>query len=166
LHSLRIKDDNFEPDFVENSFLDTIAMERLSSSNFVMTIYGNCGVSQIIELGECSLHDVIKLARTHGDKLSTADKLRIAFQLASGIADVHSIDGSNVTSFAHNDLDPGQIILVDGVFKVSDFHLASIKYQDKNGRICQQHPKDLAGWVRISQVTCQSAAVCVMIHSF
>jgi len=93
-------------------------MERLTSSPFAMTIYGNCGGSQIIEIGESSFHDYIKLARQHGDKTSPKDKVRIGFQLASGIADMHSIDGTDRPSLAHNDIDPGQIILVDNVFKI------------------------------------------------
>ena len=121
--------------------------ERLSSSPFVLNIYGNCGVAQVIELGQSSLHDLMKLARLKGqDTMSSADKLHINFQLASGVADVHSIDG-DVPSFAHNDLDPGQIILVDGVYKVQDFHLGSIKYEDRNGNSCLERPKDLKSWV-------------------
>jgi len=144
--SRRFKDSPYETDFVEHIWIDTIAMERLSSSPFVMSIYGNCGLSQIIELGESSLHDLIKIARLEGNSMSPSDKLRIGFQLASGIADVHSIDG-DIPSLAHNDLDGGQIILVDGVFKISDFHLASIKYQDRKGNVCEQAPKGLSSKV-------------------
>lgn len=148
-NNARLNNDNFDASFRYSGWMDTIAMERLSASPFVLSIHGNCGVSQIIELGESSLHDLIKLARLHGDRLTPKDKLKIGLQLASGIADVHSIDG-NVPSMSHNDLDPGQIILVDGVYKVSDFHLASIKYHDAKGtgKVCQEPPKDLVGWVR------------------
>jgi len=121
-------------------------MERLSSSPFVLNIFGNCGVSQIIELGQSSLHDLIKIARLYGDKMSSADKLRVSFQLASGIADVHSIDG-DVPSLAHNDLDGGQIILVDGVYKVSDFHLAGIKFEDRHGNVCREGAKSMKSFV-------------------
>lgn len=142
----RFNDDSFDPDFLEHGWMDTIAMERLTKSPFVMTIYGNCGFSQILELGEFSFHDYVKLARKTGEKTSPKDRLKIGFQLASGIADMHSIDGDR-PSLAHNDIDGGQIILVDGVFKISDFHLGSIKYEDRDGEVCHERPKNLSDHV-------------------
>jgi serine/threonine protein kinase len=144
----RFNDDSFDPDFLEHGWLDTIAMERLTKSPFVMTIYGNCGFSQILELGEFSFHDYVKHARQQGEKTTPSDRLKIGFQLASGIADMHSIDGDR-PSLAHNDIDGGQIILVDGVFKLSDFHLASIKYEDQEGEVCHERPKNLSNHVSI-----------------
>lgn len=136
---------------MEAGWKDTIVMERLSSSPFVLSIFGNCGVAQVIELGQSSLHDLIKLARLDGkedDTMSSMDKLKILFQLASGVADLHSIDGTSEPSFAHNDLDVGQVILVNGTYKIQDFHLGSIKYEDEKGKTCLERPKNLSEWVR------------------
>lgn len=146
-NSVRFKLDTFSSQSVEAGWLDTIAMERLTSSPFVLSIFGNCGVGQIIEVGRSSLLDLINVARLQGhDRMTAEDKLRVGIHLASGIADLHSIDG-DVPSFAHNDVDPSQVILVDGVFKINDFHLGSIKYKDSRGNACPETPRPLRSWV-------------------
>lgn len=127
-------------------------MERLSRSPYVLNVYANCGVSQIIEYGQASLHDLIKLARQQGHdskfRLSPVAKMRIAYHLAAGIADLHEIDSSTMPSFAHNDIDPGQIILVDGIYKISDFHLSSMLYKDSTtGDVCLESPIELNSFV-------------------
>lgn len=124
-------------------------MERCSSSPFVLSIFGNCGVSQITEVGQSSLFDLINLSRLQGkDNMSPEDKLRIGFHLASGIADVHFINGNEKPSFVHNDVDASQIILVDGVYKISDFHMGTIiKYNDTSGEACPESPHYVATFV-------------------
>ena len=87
--------------------------------------YANCGVSQLTELAEGgNLHDQMKIARQHGDKMTPDDKLRIGYHVATAVADMHSIDGDE-PSMSHNDLCCHQFMFLDGVYKLNDFHLAS-----------------------------------------
>jgi len=144
----RLKDNPYDPESLEGGWLDAIVMEQLTSSPFVLNVFGNCGVSQIIELGESSLHDLVKIARIKGDTMSSLDKLKVSFQVASATADMHSI-GGDVPSFAHNDLDASQIILVDGTYKVNDFQYGSTKYENQNGTVCPQQPADMSGFVSL-----------------
>jgi hypothetical protein len=52
-------EEDFDDEMYSNAWLDTIVMERLFSSPFVLDIYGNCGVSQLTELSKGgNLHDV------------------------------------------------------------------------------------------------------------
>lgn len=165
-----------------NAWLDTIVMERLFSSPFVLDIYGNCGVSQLTELSKGgNLHDVstyrdkkdctmifisshltiikpqwqlIKIARQHGDHMSPENKLRIGYQVATAIGDLHSVDG-DMPSVTHNDLCCHQFILIDGVYKLNDFHLASTLKQDRKGNACVDPPKSMNRNVRMRSRTIQ-----------
>jgi hypothetical protein len=52
-----------------DAWLDTVVMERLFSSPFVLDIYGNCGATQLTELSKGgNLHDV----STYRDKKDRA----------------------------------------------------------------------------------------------
>jgi serine/threonine protein kinase len=105
-----------------------MAMERLTASPYVASVFANCGVSQITEYSRGgNIHDLVKRARIEDPNfrdLTPLTKLKIAFQLASAVADLHSFESDGVTSLAHNDICCHQFILVDGIFKLNDFHLS------------------------------------------
>ena len=83
--------------------------------------------------------------------MSPENKLRIGFQVATAVGDMHSADGdnNNMPSISHNDLCCHQFILIDGVFKLNDFHLASTLYKDREGNACVDWPKGMNRNVRI-----------------
>jgi hypothetical protein len=148
----------------EDAWRDTIAMERMTASPYVLNVYGSCGASQLTEMGSGgNIHDLIKLARLvrlkkrrlsgrqKGDFIMNAEKrLRVGYHVASGVSAMHSIDDSIMPSLVHNDLCCHQYILVDGVYKLTDFHLASLNLKDKEtGQACQEPKWSPNGKVRI-----------------
>jgi len=126
-----------------NSWKDTIAMERLGHSPFVLDLFGNCGVSQLTKIAEgASLHDLIKIARKNDSDFiaSPSNILRIGFHVASAVGHLHSFDTDEVTSISHNDLCCHQYLLIDGVYKLNDFHLSSIILKNSEGNACLEEP--------------------------
>ena len=125
---------------------DTIAMERLTRSSYVVSIYANCGISQLIEYGSGgNIHDFVKRARLRDEKFRTVSaltKLKIAYQLATAVADTHLMESDGgFNSLAHNDLCCHQFVLIDGVFKLNDFHLSVFLLKSlKSGQPCKFRP--------------------------
>jgi tRNA A-37 threonylcarbamoyl transferase component Bud32 len=120
--------------------MDAFVMTRLTSSPYVMGIYGYCGSSQVVEYGaNGNIHDLVKVARETGeDKLSPLDKLRICVQVATAVADMHSLD------MVHDDLCCHQFILVDGVYKLSDFDFSEfVKRNKETNETCLDHMFDV-----------------------
>jgi serine/threonine protein kinase len=116
---------------------------------------GNCGISQLTEVAEDSLYTQLVYAREHGDQMTPEQKLRIGYHVAAGVADMHGI--GNRPSVAHNDISSEQILLVNGVYKLSDFHLSSFMTQDRNGTNCKEEGKRMH-----QEVTVQNA--CFVHH--
>ena len=52
------------------------------------------------------------------------DRLRIAAQVAKGIADAHFVDEKGRATIAHTDITGGQFIYINGIFKLNDFNRA------------------------------------------
>ncbi|KAL7530750.1 hypothetical protein ACHAWF_003494 [Thalassiosira exigua] len=133
---------------LEDSMKDTSAMERLQHSDYIPDIYGNCGTSQLLEdaSSKGTLYDQMVVAKTFESETdglmnNPETNLRICYHLARSVADMHGIDSNNsnntqnryndVVSFVHNDIDCENLIFVDGVFKLSDFHYASNEYKSR-----------------------------------
>lgn len=116
-------------------------MERLTASPFVLDAYGNCGASQLTAFAQGgNLHDLIALARRNGDPMSPLDKLKVGYQVAQGLADMHAIDGDE-PSLVHNDVCCHQFVLIDGVYKLNDFHLSSVETRNRyDGSLCLNEP--------------------------
>jgi hypothetical protein len=139
----------------ENAWRDAIAMERMTASPYVLNAYGSCGASQLTEVGGGgNVHDLVKLARLDahrrksGDWMNAEKRLRVGYHVASGVAAMHSID--ETPSLVHNDLCCHQYILVDGVYKLNDFHLASLSLINKEtGQACKESKWSPSGKVRI-----------------
>ena len=124
---------NFEDNFEEHDRIDAVALERLTSSRHVINIYGFCGHSVISEYAD-------------GPRLGTlADKskkiplkrLEIARDIATGLADVHGIDGDDQPSFVHLDINPANVVVVGKTLKLNDFNIGiPLKKNKKTGKTC------------------------------
>jgi len=134
---------NIEERTFEKARKDGMAMERLQASPYVLDIFGFCGLSQIIEPGldGGATHDLIKTTRLRGDDtLSVVDKLKIVYQLASGVADMHTFEKDSLVSLVHNDICCHQFIFVDGIYKLNDFHMAHFQTKNKtSNEVCKAY---------------------------
>jgi serine/threonine protein kinase len=128
-----------------------MVMERLTASPYVTDIFATCGTTQVVEYSEGgNIHDLIKLARLSGnDTMSYVDKLKICVQIAAAVADLHSFETDNVPSVSHTDMCCHQFILVDGVYKLNDFHLAKyMKHNKTTNQMCPAKPPGFGSSVR------------------
>ena len=142
-----LKTQKYRKSFSDYNFemarVDGTSMERLTKSKYITSIYGLCGASQITEFSEGgNIHDRIKEARlTKTDPISPSEKLKIGYQIATAVADMHSFESDLVTSLVHLDICCHQFMLIDGVYKLGDFHLSAFTRKDKDtGDICLEHP--------------------------
>jgi serine/threonine protein kinase len=102
--------------------IDAMALERLTSSNFVITSYGFCGQSTIVEWAPNDARSVVKDSSIH-----STERLRIARDLSRGLNHIHSIDTKQGerASLVHNDLNMANIVNVNKqTLKFNDFNLA------------------------------------------
>ena len=78
------------------------------------------------------------------------DRMKIMYQIASGVADMHTFEKDGLVSLVHNDICCHQFILTKGVYKLNDFHLSH--FQEKNRKtneVCAAH-NHYSDWVRIA----------------
>ena len=125
-------DHSYEEAYYENNRVDAVSMERLTSSPYVVDIYGYCGMSVYTEYAGQAISNVV-------DKLPPLEKLKLAQQVAQGVADVHTIDGDEKVSLVHNDLNFANIVISErtGLPLINDFNVAILQMQDKEtGDIC------------------------------
>jgi serine/threonine protein kinase len=113
----------FEDAHFEHDRIDAVAMERLTSSPHVINVFGFCGHSVITEYAEGtrvgSLADKSK-------KVPLA-RLKIARDIANGLADVHGIDGDGNATFVHLDINPANVVSIGGTLKLNDFNIGIIR---------------------------------------
>ena len=114
---------NFEDAHFEHDRVDAVAMERLTSSPHVINIFGFCGHSVISEYADGSR--VGELADKA--KKTPLERLRIASDIAHGLADVHGIDGDGNATFVHLDVNPANVVSVGGTLKLNDFNIGIIR---------------------------------------
>jgi len=113
----------FEDAFYEHNQIDAVVLERLTASPHVINVFGFCGHSVLTEyadgkrLGE--LADKMK-------KVPLA-RLNIARDIASGLADVHGIDGDGNATFVHLDINPANIVSIGGTLKLNDFNIGVLR---------------------------------------
>mmetsp|Transcript_40994 Transcript_40994/g.49259 ORF Transcript_40994/g.49259 Transcript_40994/m.49259 type:complete len:254 (-) Transcript_40994:76-837(-) len=108
-----------------------MVMERLTSSPNIMDIYGFCGMSTLSEYATGKIASL-------SDKKKGISKLKLAIEVAKGLAALHGIDGSKNITFVHNDLNPSNILLSrDGVPKINDFNIGILMtWNKKNSKPC------------------------------
>lgn len=124
LKTLKFRHD-FEDAHFEHDRIDAVAMERLTASPHVINMFGFCGHSVLTEyangprLGELA----------DKSKSKPLARLRIARDIADGLADVHGIDskdGNNAT-FVHLDINPANVVSIGGSLKLNDFNIGIIR---------------------------------------
>lgn len=54
-------------------------------------------------------------------------RLRIAQDIASGLADVHGIDGDGNATFVHLDINPANVVSIGGTLKLNDFNIGVLR---------------------------------------
>jgi len=112
-------DHNFEDAHFEHDRIDAVAMERLTSSPHVINVFGFCGHSVLTEFADG------KRVGQLADKAKKVplSRLKIALDIASGLADVHGIDGDGNATFAHLDINPANVVSIGGTLKLNDFNI-------------------------------------------
>jgi serine/threonine protein kinase len=64
-------------------------------------------------------------------------RLRIARDIASGLADVHGIDGDGNATFVHLDINPANVVSIGGTLKLNDFNIGIIrKWNTTSNQTC------------------------------
>jgi len=124
---------NFEDAHFEHDRIDAVAMERLTSSPHVINIYGFCGHSVVTEFADGPR------VGTLADKAKNKPlaRLKIARDVAEGLADVHGIDGDDRPSFVHLDINPANVVSVNGTLKLNDFNIGIIlRWNEKENKQC------------------------------
>ena len=116
--------------------VDALISQHLTSSPYILDIYGYCGMSALYE----EATRTVKYAAREDVKLDEATKVRWAYEIAKGISDIHSIDyslGNNAT-IVHFDLKPDNILITkDGKAKISDFNDSRLrKWNKTSGEPC------------------------------
>lgn len=126
---------------------DAVAMEQLTSSEFIMDIYAACGNSGLFQYADGgSLADSIWYNYHMNDEKkekekpwSPKEKLIIAYQAVSGLADLHNFAKEGVPAVAHTDIRADQFVYVDaaGVYKLNDFNRARfIAKNEETDELC------------------------------
>jgi len=131
LKTMRYGHDYYERNY-DRHRRDALTMEELTASVFVMNIYGACGNSGLFEYADGgSLDDSIwynyhKIDTEKEKPWSPKEKLVIAHQAISGVADLHNFAKEGVPAVAHTDISPDQFVYVDeaGLYKLNDFNRA------------------------------------------
>ena len=110
-------------------------MEQATASPYIANVFGVCGVAQIVEYSDKgTLHDLVKTARLQKrDTMKPIDKLKIAIHIASAVADLHD---PMLAAAVHGDLCMNQYLLVDGIYKLNDFHMSNFVREDTNNKTC------------------------------
>jgi len=130
-------------------------MERLTSSEFVMDIYAACGNSGVFEYADGgSLADSIwynKHPKKNEDTWSSKERVVVAYQAVSGIADLHNFAKEGVPSIAHTDITAQQFVYVEEarLYKLNDFNRARfLPVNKKTSEICTYEVGNNPGSVR------------------
>ena len=125
---LRI-DHNYDDAFYENNRVDAVAMERLTSSKFIMDMYAFCGMTVVTDFAGREVSDVAKL-------MNPTDRLDLAIKVAQGIADIHSINDR--PSLVHNDINLANLVITqDNRPVLNDFNIAVLLMKhNETGETC------------------------------
>ncbi|KAL3920647.1 MAG: hypothetical protein SGILL_003157, partial [Bacillariaceae sp.] len=138
-----------------NAWKDTVILEKLGWSPNILRLYGSCGTTQVTEVASGgNLLDFINVARKYPERSHTSPetKLKMAFHIMQAAADIHQLERHNeygARMVAHNDYFPHQMLIVDGMIKLNDFHLASFA-KKRDGwfpeQLCLEIPTDTADY--------------------
>lgn len=137
-----LKTIRYEHDFEDRNYdrhrRDALAMERLTGSMNIIDIYAFCGNSGVFEYAPGG--DLEAMIWYSDDKWNSTEKLIVSYQVASGISDVHNIEGNGRPSIAHTDITTSQFVFSDGRYKLNDFNRCRfIAWNEKTNKQCKFH---------------------------
>jgi len=131
-------DRSFTANLMETHRVDSLMCERLTSSPFVMDIYGHCGHSGLFEFSDGgTLKDLVLNRQRRGKKpfISRVDKLSLAVEVASGVADLHTMESRNgYSAMVHTDLYLPQFVRSGDTNKLNDFNRGHLMYWNHRKR--------------------------------
>ncbi len=116
----------FTPKRIEQERTDALVLERTTGSRFVPNVHAYCSTVVIMEHAPRDMQSYNKKRLAKKITISPMDRLKIGIHIASGVADLHTVD------FIHNDLHEQQFLYQDGLFKLNDFNYGKPMYADKN----------------------------------
>lgn len=120
---------------LDKNRIDSMAMERLTKSPHIIDLFGACGTSVVTEFADGENGRVGTLADK--EKKRPLKRLRIARDIASGLADVHEIDGPGQATLAHFDVNLANVVSVKKTLKLNDFNIAvPIRRNTTSGQAC------------------------------
>ena len=121
---------------LESVRMDALVMERLTSSPFVINIYGYCGLSTVVPM---SYSQIPGQGRQLGSiifdpkrKLTMEEKMHLAVRVASALSAIENMNGDGVAPFVNLDYMVKQHLMVDGEIRLSDFNKGIWVAKDQN----------------------------------
>eukprot|EP00984_Skeletonema_dohrnii_P014454 scaffold6077_cov80-Skeletonema_dohrnii-CCMP3373.AAC.1 len=111
---------------VDQERKDALILERTTSSQYIPSIHAYCSTAVIMDHAPRDMERYNEERLERSITVSPLDRLKICIHIASGVADLHSVD------FIHNDLHEQQFLYQDGLFKLNDFNYAKPVYVDMN----------------------------------
>lgn len=120
LKSLRYKHE-WEDRNYDRHRRDAVATERLTWSPNIVNIYAYCGNSGVYEFAPGGDIDEA-LFYSDAPKWNSTERLVVAFQVASAIADAHDSERNGIPTLAHTDITTAQFVHMDGTYKLNDFN--------------------------------------------
>lgn len=121
------KDYEYDPRSYEIHRVDALVSERLTASNFIMDIYGHCGLTSLYERGRRSLSE----AAVAKKKLDLPTKFLYSYQVSKAVADMHGFDYPTTmnSTVAHRDMKTDNIMIAgDGTAKLNDFNDSILRF--------------------------------------
>eukprot|EP00816_Leptocylindrus_hargravesii_P006981 CAMPEP_0196821732 /NCGR_PEP_ID=MMETSP1362-20130617/80672_1 /TAXON_ID=163516 /ORGANISM="Leptocylindrus danicus, Strain CCMP1856" /LENGTH=359 /DNA_ID=CAMNT_0042201047 /DNA_START=578 /DNA_END=1654 /DNA_ORIENTATION=- len=147
LKTLRWDNQNFDKLTFQRHKVDAIIAEHLTSSRFIVDIYGFCGQSALNEFADGSLTAWIRDSTKHS--LTSLQKLQLSLDIATGIANMHDISGKDNATIVHNDLKPDNIVIVNGRAKLNDFNDGELlRWNQSTQSHCGFRRNPVEPWVR------------------
>jgi serine/threonine protein kinase len=146
-------DREFDAESYEIHALDSIVMERLTASPYVVSSFGHCGQSVLTEFAQSSGRNLLK-----DTTLSGRSRVRLALDLARGLAELHALQpldfgsssskksrqpqpqrntknhttGMQQLVFAHHDINIANIISLEPkAIQWNDFNLGIMSRQER-----------------------------------
>lgn len=115
------------PNLLDRHRVDGLIYERTTKSPWITDIYGYCAFGGLFEYANGgTLMDRIlrkKQIKRKLKPLTREQKLDLAIQTSSGMADLHTIESRNgYAAMSHTDIMLNQWVWVDGRYKLNDFN--------------------------------------------
>ena len=146
-------DRDFHSEYYDLHRKDAMAMEHLTYSPFVLDVYSFCGQSAVNEIAFDSIEKVAMRMRDK-NRLNMV-KLRLAAEVALGVADIHEGSGGNgpfqdQPAMVHYDINPRNVAVTSrGHVKINDFNVAEfLKWNKVEQKVCKFEGRFYEPWWR------------------